>query len=507
MVPFSSNQIILKIYLIPFDLIILFVKSFGTRILKPTKKSFSHLLFFNFFAWLILIAPFLTIAQSSIAVDSLLRTAEKNIYKDPIEARRLGLSALDSKFAAVEQQGRALKIVGGSYFVQGNYDLALEKFLDAFQVYEGLGDTTMMSQLLSNVGLVYKSIDDYASSLNYYRRALKIVSVSDTSTNARLINNVAVVYQHIGQLDTAQYFLEQSLVLKTQLGDKKGMANTLTNLGIVAFQKEDFYQAIAYHRRALAIETTLKHDEGIAKCMNNIGSTFVGLGNYDSAAYYAKIGLEIGQRLGTKEQIKQAYETLTLYASAKKDFTKAYMYQSQLMQIKDSLMNEDISRQLGRLESKLELASKAAEIEQLSLKNELADARLSRSRIQLLMLLLVVLGTLIFIYITAKKRKAEKLTQLQEYELLQKRFIEILNGPQTFALEDDLENLNTKLVNPLTEREYDALKLSMQGLSNSEIADQLFVSSNTVKFHLKNIYNKLGVSNRKEALAYVIKKS
>jgi LuxR family maltose regulon positive regulatory protein len=38
------------------------------------------------------------------------------------------------------------------------------------------------------------------------------------------------------------------------------------------------------------------------------------------------------------------------------------------------------------------------------------------------------------------------------------------------------------------------------GISNKEMAQKLFVSENTVKFHLKNVYSKLGVSNRLQAI-------
>jgi LuxR family maltose regulon positive regulatory protein len=47
-----------------------------------------------------------------------------------------------------------------------------------------------------------------------------------------------------------------------------------------------------------------------------------------------------------------------------------------------------------------------------------------------------------------------------------------------------------------TKRELDILRLVVSGASNAEIADSLFVSGNTVKFHMKNLYSKLGAKNR-----------
>ena len=48
----------------------------------------------------------------------------------------------------------------------------------------------------------------------------------------------------------------------------------------------------------------------------------------------------------------------------------------------------------------------------------------------------------------------------------------------------------------ITEREQEILRLLADGLSNQEIAKQLFISVNTVKTHIKNIYAKLEVNNR-----------
>ena len=53
---------------------------------------------------------------------------------------------------------------------------------------------------------------------------------------------------------------------------------------------------------------------------------------------------------------------------------------------------------------------------------------------------------------------------------------------------------------PLTRREKDVLQLLCEGKSYRVIANQLFVSTNTVRFHLKNIYKKLHVNSKCEAV-------
>jgi DNA-binding NarL/FixJ family response regulator len=54
----------------------------------------------------------------------------------------------------------------------------------------------------------------------------------------------------------------------------------------------------------------------------------------------------------------------------------------------------------------------------------------------------------------------------------------------------------------LSEREAAVLEAVARGLSNREIGRQLWISEQTVKFHLRNVYRKLGVSSRTEAARY-----
>ena len=61
-----------------------------------------------------------------------------------------------------------------------------------------------------------------------------------------------------------------------------------------------------------------------------------------------------------------------------------------------------------------------------------------------------------------------------------------------------------ELYDDLSKRELEVLKVLATGLSNQEIADELFISLKTVKTHVSNIFNKLEVSDRTQATIYAI---
>lgn len=82
-------------------------------------------------------------------------------------------------------------------------------------------------------------------------------------------------------------------------------------------------------------------------------------------------------------------------------------------------------------------------------------------------------------------------------------------------LRDSLKALRTEIrsgsskdnidIPSLTEREIRILTLIAEGLTNADIADTLCVSQNTVKTHIRNIFSKLGVSDRTQAAIWAIR--
>ncbi len=66
-----------------------------------------------------------------------------------------------------------------------------------------------------------------------------------------------------------------------------------------------------------------------------------------------------------------------------------------------------------------------------------------------------------------------------------------------------LDQINRQLEEPVTPREFEVIKLLIQGKSNQEMAGELFVSINTVKTHLSHIYTKFDVESRAQVMARI----
>jgi DNA-binding NarL/FixJ family response regulator len=84
--------------------------------------------------------------------------------------------------------------------------------------------------------------------------------------------------------------------------------------------------------------------------------------------------------------------------------------------------------------------------------------------------------------------------------------VEIAIANHSFQVNNQLPKLlsskiNSAVLDPFSEREFEVLQLVYDGIANKQIATQLFISENTVKTHLKNIYVKLNANTRYGVMA------
>ena len=70
---------------------------------------------------------------------------------------------------------------------------------------------------------------------------------------------------------------------------------------------------------------------------------------------------------------------------------------------------------------------------------------------------------------------------------------------------DEPDQFRNSLVETLTQRELDVLRELAKGMTNREIAERLYISKNTVKYHVHSILDKLDLPNRGEAAKFAKK--
>jgi ATP/maltotriose-dependent transcriptional regulator MalT len=132
---------------------------------------------------------------------------------------------------------------------------------------------------------------------------------------------------------------------------------------------------------------------------------------------------------------------------------------------------------------------------------KLKDALKSQTTITILLVGLLILTIALvgwLVVFRRQKRQAEHDIARMKAELESY----LANRTEVIAPKQDTDR---KLLYELSDRQQEVLDCMAAGMSNKEIADKLYISTNTVKYHIKNIYQLLEIKDRKDFLVNIKK--
>ncbi|RJE71371.1 hypothetical protein BGP76_04540 [Reichenbachiella sp. MSK19-1] len=397
-----------------------------------------------------------------------------------------------------------------AYSYKAQYDSSVAYSIRALDLARSNKDTICIMDGYNNLGIDFMYQEDYVTSRTYYMQLESLAkSYRDTLRWAHALNNLGMLDGYENKTDEELDRYDQAAGLFKHIGEKEGYANTLLNTSTVYSMLGKYELAETNYRQALGIFKEIGYTSGVIHAYLNLAENYHLEGQNEKSLAISRRALALVMDHHFEQDEIYLYELMKKVYESKQDYRQAYQYQKQQYELQQKIFNTEKSLQINDLQAKYETSLKESKIEKLTLENELKLASLTQARWQIAVLIggvlmVLLIGGLLF-WIKAKKAQSDKLEQKLRMEELQRRYVELLSGPAKIDLDIALDMFNAKLVNPLTDREYEVLQSSMTGKTNQEVADALFVTLSTVKFHLKNVYQKLGVSNRKEALKYVVK--
>ncbi|MFY0602097.1 MAG: tetratricopeptide repeat protein [Cyclobacteriaceae bacterium] len=395
----------------------------------------------------------------------------------------------------------------------GALDSAINMLNKAYEIDLVRKDTAAIGFDLKTMGDAHLAAGSPSTSLPFYRESIFFLKRSTGNKNSlgMRYNSLAEAFIKLGSWDSASYYTKLSIAEHKSIYDSVNLASRWINMCIILTQSGSPEQGLVWGNRAKVFFEDYETGEIHVAIYDGLIEAYIKLSYLDDALNLVGKNIDLCQRLGLVIKCEKAYRTQSKILLLMEDYQGALKAMEQSSWMKDSVRLLESERMVDQMRVRFEVDKIASENKLLEAESKITQLRTQKLKIQLFwsvfIAIIIILSIGMLYFFRVKKARAERLAQESQYDALQKRFIEILKGPQSFELKEDLEDLNVKLVNPLTEREYDSLSLSLKGLTNREIAEKLFVSESTIKFHLRNVYNKLGVSNRKEALEYVVKTS
>ena len=187
---------------------------------------------------------------------------------------------------------------------------------------------------LNDISQVYRAGGDYETALRYLERSLDIRrETGDKAGQGTTLNNMGSVAHARGDYETALRHLEQSLEISREIGDKEGEATTLNNMGNVAHVRGDNETALRYLEQSLEIRREIGDKAGDGAALNNISQIYSDRGDNETALRYLEQSLEISREIGDKAGEGATLSNMGSVAHARGDNETALRYFKQSLEI------------------------------------------------------------------------------------------------------------------------------------------------------------------------------
>lgn len=407
-------------------------------------------------------------------------------------------------------RAKVLRGAGNLANLQTCYEQGLAYLEASYILYKELDYKYEAANLLNDRGIVSWNRADYPGAQHLWSESLALMrEIKDATGIANQLNNLGVIAMFQGNYKTALGLYQESASIYRQKGEDYGLAQNLLNQGEIARSLGNLQQSRLLTEKSLKLFLKLGNKHGIASAWNNLSSLTLELKDYTKAKEYATKSLELFEELGYAYARGYTLHNLGGIAKANGEIEKAIqLYRQSLTShydvgdkkgIAESLQSlADIAQMTGHWEGFVVL-TEAMQLLFEKLGSSLPPA--SQSEIeQAQHLACNYLGYSIFEQLKKEGQKIS-LEEAVNYVLSLEMTVTDKFQPEQNAIRT-INNLAK--TSDLTEREKEILLLVGQSYTNGQIAKKLVISPHTVNRHLTNIYSKLGLTKRTEAVRYAV---
>lgn len=345
-------------------------------------------------------------------VDVLVNIARELWSTNPTRARTYAHEALGvaERVAYPKGIGNALNTIGVTYYYQGWYDIALEYYFKSLAVRQEIGNKSGVAHSFNNIGLIYNAQNKYDDALTYLNRALSAYQELDLkSSTALALNNIGSIYRKQRRFDEA-YQMHQKALAITQSGNNRlGLALTYNNLGALAEAQERYQEGLQHQLQSFELYSAGSDQKGVVNALTAAGSCSEKLRRYDQALEYVKRALQAASIMNARSEMKDCFALLARIYRNTGDLTRALDFHERYDALKDSLFNEESTKQIAEISTRYDSEVKTKEIALLQRDKEV-QALFRNTLIGGIVLALIAAFTLFNRYLL--KRRSE--TALQE---------------------------------------------------------------------------------------------
>ncbi len=387
-----------------------------------------------------------------------------------------------------------------------NFDKeAYKHYIQALDLAKKIHDSAQIAMIFNGIGNVYVNTEEYDKALYYFKKSYQLeLNRKNLKGQDYNLANIGEVFMLKNQMDSAHYYLDKTLALENLIypPDKLGVIYNL--MGQLYKKEGKCLKSIEYYNKALPLLEKRNIKRYLSNSLINKGVCQTNIRKYKQGLKNIQKGIALAKEIKSLENISLGYAAMVNYYRKQNNYKEALKAYKKATDFHNKMVNLNTKQSILTTQVIYETKEKDEQIKKLAAEKELEKQHSHKSFMRLIYTTLGSAVLFVFLYLFFRLRRknvdlelAHKNAEIQNYIMK----IHEMEGEIKSGKKQSQEQIKEKLRKlGLTEREIDVLKLISEGFNNDKIAAKMFISKNTVKSHIKNIYIKLDVKNRIQAI-------
>jgi two-component system, NarL family, sensor kinase len=370
--------------------------------------------------------------------------------------------------------------LGNDEYLQGNYQNAIGYYVKSIEFSDKTEDLEVQSLTYNNIGNIYSNqLKNPIKAIDYYSKSLLIEKKRENPKGiASEYNNIGVIYTSQQKYIKAEMMFSSALQIFNTIKDSDGIAITYENYGILYSKKEDYNDALSYFLQSINIRKKTKTEFHLVNVYNNVGAIYFYQKDMKHALIFYLKAFDLAKARNDKSLMKAIYSGIHEAYASLGQYDKAYQYFKAYSEIKDTILNATIARQVIDIQEKYE---KTKNEQKIALQNlEIKNKSLQRNGVVVILVLSIFAfgGTIHYI---RRQRKNEKLVYEQNSKIKEQEILNLLHQSEIqtmVAKAEGEEKERQRISQELHDRVGSMLTLVKLNLSSHNTEDHPFIKPN-----------------------------
>lgn len=203
------------------------------------------------FAVMLFITPLVTYTQTQKQVDSIILAKSNDVYENPDEVIKTGLSIYENTNYTIVSRVRGIMMVSTAYSSKRDYQKALKNFLKAIELSKESNDKKLQISVLNKTAAIYQQLKVYDKAIQYLDEAQKLIEVypnKDSIKLSKAMNFIVrgFIYKEQLNCDIAISYFDKG-IKECLIIDK---ASSQSSLSIATYNKGNCYIMLKNYEKA-----------------------------------------------------------------------------------------------------------------------------------------------------------------------------------------------------------------------------------------------------------------